>query len=609
MFYAVTLGHTACTDALVAAGALLNRQDMKGRTAAHCAAAKGNLVSIKALHYHGADLWVKNARGDFPIHESVHAGEKETICWLLSGRPEAVNSANNDGRTLLHLAALYDRIEICQVLMDQGAFVNAIMRNARGQLLTPFDAAMHRSNKGCAKYLQLHGGVPAAKITDKSALQKALVRAFSEGQGEKTRPKKAVPLETAAVITASIMTSTEKCEKSSVGNQTADVATKHSECQSIIDTSEFSSQTEALVSQHKEAQTVLQETTSKQTQELLETIEAIEADSNNRDSDSEDNEVTEGGEGDAAGLTPSRGEHIVLEEEAKQRLHKARQERLKFFQQETINGSQEENKHSSDCPSSPEKDSPEVSPVKSKSRLDKDDSNKETSNMVCNLDSTERPSNKEKKDSFKHSTHDKHIKQTDNSDSDSDRSSDASVSASRSAEITAKKSAKSERKSGGSDKSKRATSSGSDQGKRSFEAVVQERFKQDWSVEELKNNRPKKTRVDHEALFEENLKKFQENAETIASRLCGSLEERLDQVTRESRARLNSDLEEQTEHVQEIVASIESLKTTLHHEFDEKREELRNIVNRADTVIRKAQEMSSREQSKLGQAGGKVFFN
>ena len=52
--------------------------------------------------------------------------------------------------------------------------MNAIMRNSKGHLMTPLDAAFYRGNKGCAKYIQLHGGVPAAKLTDKTALQKAM---------------------------------------------------------------------------------------------------------------------------------------------------------------------------------------------------------------------------------------------------------------------------------------------------------------------------------------------------------------------------------------------------------------------------------------------------
>ena len=50
------------------------------------------------------------------------------------------------------------------------------MRNSRGQLLTPVDAAVARGHIGTAQYLQLHGATSAAKLTDKNALHQALSR-------------------------------------------------------------------------------------------------------------------------------------------------------------------------------------------------------------------------------------------------------------------------------------------------------------------------------------------------------------------------------------------------------------------------------------------------
>ena len=63
---------------------------------------------------------------------------------------------------------------IFQILMDNRADINAIMRNSKGQLMTPLDAAVYRGNRGCAKYIQLHGGISASKLMDKTALKKAL---------------------------------------------------------------------------------------------------------------------------------------------------------------------------------------------------------------------------------------------------------------------------------------------------------------------------------------------------------------------------------------------------------------------------------------------------
>ena len=67
-----------------------------------------------------------------------------------------------------------------QVLIDHKSNVNPIMRNSKGELLTPLDAALFKGNRGCAKYIQLHGGVPATKLTDKHALQKALTKYVSQ---------------------------------------------------------------------------------------------------------------------------------------------------------------------------------------------------------------------------------------------------------------------------------------------------------------------------------------------------------------------------------------------------------------------------------------------
>merc|ERR1719471_463611 len=45
--------------------------------------------------------------------------------------------------------------------------------------MTPLDAALYRGFRGCAKFIQLHGGVPACKIADGEALQDAMSRAVS----------------------------------------------------------------------------------------------------------------------------------------------------------------------------------------------------------------------------------------------------------------------------------------------------------------------------------------------------------------------------------------------------------------------------------------------
>jgi ankyrin repeat protein len=82
---------------------------------AHCGAAKGQLETLRILGTHGANLWVRNVRGDYPLHEAVVSGRKDLVLWLLTQRPDAVNSPNNDGRCPLHIAAINNNVEMCKV--------------------------------------------------------------------------------------------------------------------------------------------------------------------------------------------------------------------------------------------------------------------------------------------------------------------------------------------------------------------------------------------------------------------------------------------------------------------------------------------------------------
>lgn len=50
-----------------------------------------------------------------PIHEAASSGRKELVLWFLEQRPNQINVPTNDGRTLLHIAASNENIEMCKV--------------------------------------------------------------------------------------------------------------------------------------------------------------------------------------------------------------------------------------------------------------------------------------------------------------------------------------------------------------------------------------------------------------------------------------------------------------------------------------------------------------
>lgn len=160
----MTLGHADATVKLLDLGADPNRQDRKGRSPGHCGCAKGQFETVKLLNARGANLWLRNARGDLPVHEAAASGRIELVEWLLQQKPNHINSSSNDGRTILHIAAGSDKIDMCKMLLEMGADVNAVYRNAKNVVKTPLDCALQKGFRTTAKFIQTHEGLPANKL-------------------------------------------------------------------------------------------------------------------------------------------------------------------------------------------------------------------------------------------------------------------------------------------------------------------------------------------------------------------------------------------------------------------------------------------------------------
>ncbi|XP_034942548.1 ankycorbin isoform X2 [Chelonus insularis] len=164
LHYAATLGHADATALLLRLGADPNRQDRKGRTPALCAAAKGQLETLKILAQHGGSLHARTVRGTGVAHEAVLSGRIELIEWLAKKKPSTLDVATHDGRTPLHVAALYGYLDVCKVLLDHNARINAIFRTSKSGPMTPLDAALYRGHRDCAKLIQMHGGTTAHNL-------------------------------------------------------------------------------------------------------------------------------------------------------------------------------------------------------------------------------------------------------------------------------------------------------------------------------------------------------------------------------------------------------------------------------------------------------------
>ena len=89
---------------------------LPGIRPAYCGASKGQFETLKLLVSHGADLWIRNSKGDMAIHEAAGSGRKDLLLWILRQRSSAANMANNDGRCPLHVAAINNNIQMCKVI-------------------------------------------------------------------------------------------------------------------------------------------------------------------------------------------------------------------------------------------------------------------------------------------------------------------------------------------------------------------------------------------------------------------------------------------------------------------------------------------------------------
>lgn len=69
--------------------------------------------------------------------------------------------------SLVHCTIFHSSRPLCnalQMLLDFGADVNSIYRTSRNVVMTPLDCALQKGYRSTAKFLQLHGGLPASKL-------------------------------------------------------------------------------------------------------------------------------------------------------------------------------------------------------------------------------------------------------------------------------------------------------------------------------------------------------------------------------------------------------------------------------------------------------------
>ena len=186
--WAAANGQIEIVEFLLSRGAEVNSKDGVGYIALHYAAGRGSYNEVvEVLIANGEDVNTKAVDGSTPLDLAAmaqnkeimdlirkHSGKHGTFFGAVSGGDiEAVKKflvAGTDankkwrGNPPLMAAAASGHNETVELLISEGAEVNAIKRDAMDRNLTALDIAEQKGNKDTAALLRKHGGKPGKEL-------------------------------------------------------------------------------------------------------------------------------------------------------------------------------------------------------------------------------------------------------------------------------------------------------------------------------------------------------------------------------------------------------------------------------------------------------------
>jgi len=127
LFYAANLGKIASIEVLIDCGANVNQTRMPQFTALHAASRNGSLPIVQHLLGHGASVRIHSYEGYSALLYASEAGHTD-IVYQLVGRGANINEKHPDGRSVLHVAIMQDHLEIVRLLLQLGADVDIACR-------------------------------------------------------------------------------------------------------------------------------------------------------------------------------------------------------------------------------------------------------------------------------------------------------------------------------------------------------------------------------------------------------------------------------------------------------------------------------------------------
>ncbi|HUU18847.1 MAG TPA: ankyrin repeat domain-containing protein [Sedimentisphaerales bacterium] len=208
LHFAAQAGQTDVVEYLIAQGADVHAEDIRGETPLQLAASQdhkdvaelliengadvsldivtrlGDMARVKSLIEDGADVNAENISGETPLHTAAATGHSE-MAELLIAKGADVNAENRQGETPLKFAADKGHKEIVELLIENGADVslhvvarlgdlarvkslieNGADVNAEEREETPLHAAAAKGHKEIAELLIAKGADVNAKTWD-----------------------------------------------------------------------------------------------------------------------------------------------------------------------------------------------------------------------------------------------------------------------------------------------------------------------------------------------------------------------------------------------------------------------------------------------------------
>jgi ankyrin repeat protein len=137
---------------LVEHKANVNAKDCVKVTPLHYACQNGDLAMARLLIEHGADVLAADSDGATPVWYAAGGANDDNppekqhaaVMELLVKHGVPLSAKNDEGKTLLHLAAATSRVEVAKYLLRAGLDVNARMRNG----ITPLHYAAETPEGG-----------------------------------------------------------------------------------------------------------------------------------------------------------------------------------------------------------------------------------------------------------------------------------------------------------------------------------------------------------------------------------------------------------------------------------------------------------------------------